>query len=185
MESIINKVKETISLKPNAVIGIDGCCASGKTTLAKELALRFNAQVIHTDDFFLLPDMRTPERLSQPGGNVHYERFKSEVAEGINSGKKFDFKPFCCKTCSFGDGIEIDPSKPIIIEGAYTFHPEIPDIYDYKIFVKADYETRISRILERNGADAVESFISKWIPLEDKYFNEFGIESKCDITFET
>lgn len=185
MENIINKVKETIKHKPNAVIGIDGCCASGKTTLAKELAIRFNAQVIHMDDFFLLPDMRTPERLSQSGGNVHYERFKAEVAEGIKSGKTFTYNPFSCKTCSFGDGIEIDPSKPIIIEGAYAFHPKIPEIYDYKIFVKADYETRINRILERNGADALEAFRNKWIPFEDRYFSEFGIESKCDITFET
>ena len=31
------------------------------------------------DDFFLPMELRTAERLEEPGGNVHYERFSAEV----------------------------------------------------------------------------------------------------------
>lgn len=184
MENIINKVKETIKIKPNAIIGIDGCCASGKTTLAAQLAEHSDAQVIHMDDFFLLPEMRTEQRLSEPGGNVHYERFIDEVISGIESGNIFEYRAFSCKTGRFGESKTILPDKPIIIEGAYAFHPEIPDIFDLKIFMKVDYDTQLKRIFERNGSGALDAFKAKWIPLENKYFSSFNIEAKCDITIE-
>ena len=37
------------------------------------------------DDFFLPPALRTPERRSEPGGNVHYERFLTEVLPNLRS----------------------------------------------------------------------------------------------------
>ena len=53
-----------------AVIAIDGMAASGKSTLAARLAEELDGCVIHMDDFFLPPELRTQERLSSPGGNV-------------------------------------------------------------------------------------------------------------------
>ena len=185
MENIIDKVKETINVKPSAVICIDGCCASGKTTLAQKLAEYFGAQVIHMDDFFLPPEMRTVERLSQAGGNVHHERFTNEVINGIKSGREFRYHSFCCKDGSLSLSEPIYPDKPIIIEGSYSMHPEIPDIYDLRIFVKTSYNNQLKRIAERNGNDALEVFESKWIPLENKYFEFYNIESKSDIITET
>ena len=127
---MINKIKELLLTKPNPVIAIDGSCASGKTTLAKSLAGQFGMQVIHMDEFFLLPAMRTEERLSTAGGNIHYERFIDEVVSGIKSGKEFSYRIFSCKKGDFDGTNIINPRKPIIIEGAYALHPEIPDIYD-------------------------------------------------------
>lgn len=182
MKKAINKIEEILSAKPNAVIAIDGCCASGKTTLAAELAERFDMQIIHMDDFFLLPEMRTAERLSKPGGNVHFERFVNEVAAGIKSGREFRYRIFSCKKGAFDGEAVINPQKPVIVEGAYALHPEIPDIYDLKIFLEADLETRLERIEKRNGKDGLEIFKSKWIPLEDRYFEAFDIRNKCDYT---
>ena len=181
---MINKIKELFLTKPNPVIAIDGSCASGKTTLAKSLAGQFGMQVIHMDEFFLLPAMRTEERLSQAGGNIHYERFIDEVVSGIKSGKEFSYRIFSCKKCDFDGTNIINPHKPIIIEGAYALHPEIPDIYDLKIFLDADTETRLERIRKRNGTDALEIFKTKWIPLENRYFDTFDIMNKCNIVIK-
>ena len=68
-----------------AVIAIDGMAASGKSNLAARLAEELDGCVIHMDDFFLPPELRTQERLSSPGGNVHYERFEAEAGEEILS----------------------------------------------------------------------------------------------------
>lgn len=181
MKQLFEKIEKVLSEKPNAVIGIDGYCASGKTTLAMKLEKKYGAQIIHMDDFFLPFDMRTDKRLSQAGGNVHYERFNAEIVSGLRKGMKFAYRAFCCKSGTLDEIKELFPHKPVIIEGSYAFHPEIKADYDLKIFLKADYKTRLERILERNGAEALEVFKIKWIPLEDKYFTEFSIEEKCDI----
>ena len=181
---MINKIKELLLTKQNPVVAIDGSCASGKTTLAASLANQLGMQVINMDDFFLLPEMRTEERLSQAGGNIHYERFVDEIIGGIKSGREFSYRIFSCKKGGFNGTAVINPQKPIIIEGAYALHPEIPDIYDLKIFLDADLETRLERIEKRNGTEGLEIFKSKWIPMENRYFEAFDIMNKCDIVIK-
>ncbi len=181
---MINDIKNLISQKSNAVIAIDGCCASGKTTLAQKLAEKIGAQIIHADDFFLPVEMRTAERLEMPGGNIHFERFVEEVINGIKSGKPFEYRIFSCKIGRYDGTKTIDPSKPIIIEGAYSLRPEFSDIYDLKIFLTVDSETQLDRILKRNGKEALEIFKSKWIPFENRYFEHFNIADKCDIVIK-
>ena len=181
MEILLKEIDMLLSRKTNAVIGIDGYCASGKTTLANFIAEKTDAQIIHMDDFFLPFDMRTQERLSQTGGNIHYERFNAEVVSGLKNGAEFVYRAFSCRYGDFIGTKTVSPDKPVIIEGSYAFHPEIKAAYDLKIFMKADYETRLERILRRNGADALEVFKSKWIPLENRYFDEFNIKEKSDI----
>ena len=185
MDRISERIKSVIAEKPNAVIGIDGCCASGKTTLAERLAKEFDVQIIHMDDFFLPPEMRTESRLSQTGGNVHYERFNDEVVSGLINGSETAYRVFSCKCGDFTETKTVSPFRPVIIEGSYAFHPEIRIRYDLKIFVKTDCETQLERILKRNGREALEVFKSKWIPLENRYFDEFRIEQNCDIIKQT
>lgn len=74
-----------------AVAAIDGNAAAGKSTLAARIAAFFaprcSVNVFHMDDFFLPGALRTPERLAEPGGNVHYERFQDEVLAGCRLGR--------------------------------------------------------------------------------------------------
>ncbi len=181
MDNLTTTIKNILLKNHNAIIAIDGCCASGKTTLAARLAEDFGLQIIHMDDFFLLPEMRTKERLSAAGGNIHYERFNDEVAAGITSGTEFEYRVFSCRTGNYSGTVKIDPALPVIIEGAYSVHPDIKINYDLKIFLETDTQTQLKRIEKRNGADAVEVFKSKWIPLENLYFETFDIKNKCDI----
>lgn len=185
MTEIFNAIEALLQTNPQAITAIDGNCASGKTTLSRTLAERFNAQVIHTDDFFLPLEMRTAERLSTPGGNIHYERFIEEVVGGIKSGKPFEYGVFNCSQGKITHKKQINIGTPIIIEGAYSMHPAIPDIYDLHIFLEISSETQLQRILMRNGAEALESFKSKWIPLENEYFERHGIREKCDLIIST
>ncbi len=184
MKQLFEKCKKIISEKSDAVIAIDGMCASGKTTLASNLAEQFGAQIIHMDDFFLTPEMRTEQRLSQAGGNIHYERFVDEVVSGVLSGNEFSYRVFSCKTGEFAQTKSVQPSTPIIVEGSYALHPLIPDIYDLKIFLEITHETQLERILCRNGKEALEVFKSKWIPLENLYFDTFDIKNKCDFVIK-
>ncbi len=185
MENLLKEIEKVLIRKPYAIIGIDGCCASGKTTLAMQLAQKFDAQIIHMDDFFLPFEMRTEERLSEAGGNVHYERFNAEVVSGLESATEFVYRAFSCKHGDFTQTRRISPDKPVIIEGSYSLHPKTELNYDLKIFLKVDRETQLERILKRNGREALEVFKLKWIPLENRYFEEFNIEKNCDIIKQT
>ena len=185
MKILLNKIEKIISEKKNPIIAIDGPCASGKTTLANMLSERFCFQIIHTDSFFLPPEMRSKERLSQPGGNVHYERFNDEVAYGIEIGSEFIYGIYNCHTGTQTNSLPVSPLRPIVIEGSYSLHPEIQVAYDLKIFVEADYETRLQRILERSGTESLEIFKNRWIPLENSYFKKYDIKNKCDIKVKT
>ncbi len=184
MKKLFDKLKETLDVNPFAVIAIDGMCASGKTTLANHLANEFGFEVIHTDDFFLPYNMRTEERLSQPGGNIHYERFIEEVVIPLKENKDFEYSIFDCSSGTYSKKRKIQHGKPVIIEGAYALHPELPDIYDLKIFLQISPGIQLKRIEKRNGKQALEVFKEKWIPFENRYFDAFGIREKCDIIIE-
>ena len=100
-----NAVTEIITayekLKPAGagVIAIDGRAASGKTTLAAALAAETGGAVVHMDDFFLPAELRTPQRLAAPGGNVHAERFAEEVLPFLRQGRPFCYRRFDCHGC--------------------------------------------------------------------------------------
>ena len=87
IDQIISFIKAESYSCDRFILAIDGRCASGKTTIATELAHTLNADLIHMDDFFLRPEQRTPERLAIPGENIDHERFLTEVLEPLRAGK--------------------------------------------------------------------------------------------------
>ncbi len=86
IERLCERIDGLLQSESMLLVGIDGQCASGKTTLAGELSQRYDCNVFHMDDFFLRPEQRTPERMAQIGGNVDYERFQREVLVPLKGG---------------------------------------------------------------------------------------------------
>lgn len=184
-------LQEAASLLPenkeekfNRVIAIDGRSASGKTTLAKQLKIILDGQIIHMDDFFLPPAMRNAHRYDEPGGNIHYERFKEEVLPFLKKNKAFSYRIFDCKKNSFNGNRMIWESSWIIVEGAYSTHPAFGNYADLTIFYNITPQEQRRRIFDRNGPQAAKMFQNKWIPLEEKYIDEFEIDSKADLILE-
>lgn len=166
------------------LIAVDGNAASGKSTLAARLSAYFAPQcsvnVFHMDDFFLPPALRTPERLGEPGGNVHYERFRDEVLAGLASGAPFSYGVFDCSVMALTHRVTVQPAALSIVEGAYSMHPYFRAPYDLRIFMSASAETQRTRILARNGASMLTRFETIWIPMENAYFSAFRIREQCD-----
>lgn len=182
MNDVVKHIYNQISSLSSSliIIGIDGRCASGKTTLASNLAKEFDCNVIHMDDFFLPPYMQTPERYKEVGGNIHYERFKTEVITPLINGEDFSYGVFSCSDGKITHYESILGKRINIIEGAYSLHPYFGDIYDIKIFCDCELLERVSRIKKRNGQKALTTFLEKWIPFEEAYLKTFKIEEKCD-----
>ena len=167
------------------IITLDGRAASGKSTLADQLTAILQAGLIHMDDFFLPPALRSPERLAEPGGNVDYQRFAAEVLPHLNDSQSFSYICFDCSQMAMGNPRTVSASQYRILEGSYSNHPTFGDYADYKILCHIDPETQMQRILTRNGEELAEMFRSRWIPMEENYFNTFGIREKADFIFET
>ncbi|MCR5794994.1 MAG: hypothetical protein K6G61_06590 [Solobacterium sp.] len=171
--------------KDRVIIAVDGRCASGKSTFAAELAEELDANLFHMDDFFLQPHQRTKERYSTPGENADHERFLQEVLLPLEKGVPFRYAPFDCrKMCISEEMYEVFPKKYNVIEGSYSFHKDLSDHYDLKIFLTADMDVRLARIRRRNP-DKVNDFVEKWIPLEELYFSSLNVMEKADLILDT
>ena len=167
------------------LVAIDGRCGAGKSTLAATLAARHGWSVAHTDDFFLRPSQRTPERYAEPGGNLDRERFLQEVLAPLRNGGPVRYRPFDCRVMRLREPLSLRPSPVALVEGSYSCHPLFWDSYDLRVFLTIDPETQIQRILRRNGPEKAELFKSRWIPMEERYFQAFSIKSRCDCVIHT
>lgn len=168
------------------LIGIDGRCASGKSTLGRLAARVYGANLIPMDDFFLPPERKTKARLSEPGGNVDYERFAEEVLTPFEYGGTFSYRPYRCHPVpGFLEPVEIVPKRLTIVEGSYSCHPFFGQPYQLSVFMTTDAQTQRERILRRNGSEMLERFVSTWIPLEDAYFTACRTQERTDLVLRT
>lgn len=184
-DEIAARVSELLRGKPRVVIAIDGNSSAGKTTAATQLGALLNANVFHMDDYFLQPHMRTPERLSQPGGNVDAERFLRDILLPVSAGKPAHVEPYDCHLDRLLARETIVPRTVSIVEGAYSLHPLLAPYYDFKIFYRVAPVLQLERIRTRNGEQMLELFRSRWIPLENAYFSALCIEQNCDIIVDS
>lgn len=180
LKRVKDRIDELMEQKEQVIVAIDGNCTAGKTTLAGILAEQYDCNVFHMDDFFLRPEQRTPERYAEVGGNVDYERFLMDALTPLKTGKAFSYRPFDCGTFQLNDPVNVTPKKLNIIEGTYSQHPYFGDSCDLNIFLTVTPELQRQRILER-PAFLHKRFFEEWIPMEQRYFDEFRIRQRSDI----
>lgn len=182
---IIEELKSLIEENKTLIIAIDGRCGSGKSTLAAIIKETFDCNVFHMDDYFLPFNRKTTKRLSEPGGNVDYERFKIEILTPLQSGDDVTYRPYNCSKGTLDEAINVEFKNVTIVEGSYSLHPILKEAYDYKIFLTVEPKVQQKRILKRNGEERLQNFINKWIPMEEHYFSELNIQGQCDFVFDT
>ena len=179
---LLARIDRLMAERERVLVAIDGGSASGKTTLGALLQSIYACPVFHMDDFFLRPEQRTPERFSEPGGNVDRERFLSEVLLPLREGKMVDYRRFDCKTFTIASPRRIEPGRLNIIEGVYAMHPDLAPYYDLTVFLAVSAEKQRERILKRNAPAQAELFFDRWIPFEQRYFAALNVPERCDLT---
>lgn len=178
---ILEKAAKAASTDKVYVIAIDGRAASGKSTIANQLKQILGADIIQMDDFFLPGELRTKDRYNTPGGNVHYERFLKEVLPYLSLPQSFSYRKFNCSTMDYDGKCAIDNASFRIVEGSYSCHPLFGKYADITVFSDVDFEEQMRRIRYRNGSEMAEMFRTKWIPLEEAYFESYSIAQNVDI----
>lgn len=181
---IIERINSLCEAKSSVIVAIDGMSGSGKSALGYELAEHFNANLFHMDDFFLPPQSRVEARLSEPGGNVSYERFNNEVIKKLKAGEEFIYDIYSCKDDTMTKSPLVTPKKVNIIEGAYSMHPYFGKAYDLTIVVTIESQLQCERIRVRNGEEMLVRFVNEWIPLENNYLQKTHATTNCDILLD-
>ena len=185
VQTILQEIDALLPQHQPVLIAIDGRCASGKTTLAALLQQAIGCNVVHMDHFFLQPHQCSPQRYAQPGENIDHERFLQEVLLPLTQMQPLSYRPFDCHRMDFGPAIEL-PAKPVtVIEGSYACHPALRNDYTLRIFLTVDPQVQLERIRNRNGESAVAAFRERWIPLEERYFEQCQVPECCTHCFRT
>lgn len=162
-------------------VAIEGGSAGGKTTLSELLEKIYDCNIFHMDDFFLRPEQRTEERLSEAGGNVDRERFLSDVLIPLSKNESIQYRRFDCSTATLLPARTMEPKKLNVIEGAYSMHPLLEKYYDISLFLDITSDLQIKRITKRNSPDMATRFFAEWIPMEQQYFDTMKVKQRCSI----
>lgn len=165
------------------ILALDGRCTAGKTTLAQLLAPHWSCNVVHTDDFYLPFSQRTAPRLELPGGHMDIERLRDEILRPIQAGESAICRPYACHEDKWLEAYHLDPSKPTIVEGSYSCHPIIAELYDCKVFIDISSALQRARLIKRSP-ETLYAFLTKWIPREESYFQIYDIREACDLVVE-
>ena len=169
-------------------IGIDGLGASGKTTLANEIARALapshgGGTIIHTDDFYKPVDQRTiglvPEIISP---DFDWDRMEREVfipppARNATHSVAGGQPPFIVKGGAAAGEI-------LIVVGVYALQSRFVSYYDFKIWVDCPRETRIKRMIEREGPAVAKQWQTNWLPREERYLEVDQPDTRADVIYE-
>ena len=156
--ALLSLIDEHLSAGRPLTLAIDGCCAAGKTTLALRLQQRYGCPVFHADDYFLQPHQRTPQRLSQAGGNMDRERLLQEVLLPLSRGEDVVFRRFDCSAMALRPPVRVPYAPFQIVEGTYCMHPELAPYYTASVFLRISPAEQRRRIEEMLGVKAYNSF---------------------------
>lgn len=176
-------LRAVLSLRAG-VVGIDGRCGSGKTTMAAALAARLPCRVVHTDDFYLPPASRRADWQQVPAANMDLERLRREVLLPARAGQPITLRAYRCAAGDYAPPLTLPPVPITIVEGSYSCHPALRDCYDLTMFVTCPPQEQARRLRCREGERAA-AFFARWIPLEEGYFARDDVQAHCDYTITT
>ncbi len=170
-------------LKPSPgqriLITLDGPCAAGKTTAAEALSKALGASVLHTDDFVVPHAQKTPVRLAIPGGNCDWERLGWVISQW-KAGLSPAYQRYDCRHDCFLPPESIASDRTLILEGSYCNLPGLRKYADLRLFMDTPELERLERLRHREPPDSLRMFFSKWIPLENAYFADYGLpDEQC------
>ena len=154
------------------VIGIAGGSGSGKTTVVKAIVNQLQGRVVvipqdsyYKDSSHVPPEERKNINFDHPDA-IDWKLMCQQIRE-LKSGKAIEQPIYSYITCSrSSETITVEPDDVVIVEGILIFTcKELRDQMNIKIFVDADGDDRLMRIIIRDIAErgrAIETAIEHY-----------------------
>lgn len=140
------------------IIGIAGGTGSGKTTVVRKITEKLPPKklvIIPQDSYYYdSGDLPLEERLEinfDHPDSIEWELLIKDLEE-LKQGKTIQQPIYSYLTCTRAeDTVKISPCEVIIVEGILVLtNKKLRDIFDLKIFVDADADDRIIRVIKRD-----------------------------------
>ena len=140
------------------VIGIAGGTGSGKTTVVNKIINSLPAgevAVLPQDSYYrdsshIAPELRCNINFDEPAA-IEWELLEHHLRE-LKAGKSIDMPTYSYLTCTRQpETITVEPRDVVIIEGILILtQPELCKLMDVKVFVDADADDRLIRVISRD-----------------------------------
>ena len=156
------------------IIGIAGGTGSGKTTVVQKitgLLKKEEVVVIPQDSYYkdnshLSMEERQEQNFDHPD-SVDFDLLIRHLTE-LKQGRSIEQPVYSYITCSRSrtETVHVDPAHIIIVEGILIFTcPELRRMLDMRVFVDADADDRLSRVISRDIVErgkSVEKVLSRY-----------------------
>lgn len=184
-------------------LGIDGFCASGKTTLSGGLAeilrkLGWRVIQVSLDDFQNPPEVRWQLGENSPEGffrhAIDFESVRAQLLLPLSKAEgQFRVSTYDIRNLRPNLSAMLPPSSfdAVLIDGLFLHVPSLRDLLDYSVFLDTNYETCIRRARLRNqeqqaGANEVESlYRRRYVPGFELYRQAVCPEEWATIVIQT
>ena len=171
------------------VIGIAGGSGSGKTTVVNSITRRLKEKVViipqdsyYKDSSHLPMEERQQINFDHPDA-IDFKLLCQQLAE-LKEGKTIEQPVYSYITCSRSktETVTVAPAEVIIIEGILIFScKELRDQMDIKVFVDADDDDRLMRVMARDILErgkTVETVIERYTKTVKPMYLQFIEPSK-------
>jgi len=171
------------------VIGIAGGSGSGKTTVVNSITSRLKEKVViipqdsyYKDSSHLPMEERQQINFDHPDA-IDFKLLCQQLSE-LKEGKTIEQPVYSYITCSRSktETVTVAPAEVIIIEGILIFScKELRDQMDIKVFVDADDDDRLMRVMARDILErgkTVETVIERYTKTVKPMYLQFIEPSK-------
>lgn len=171
------------------IIGIAGGSGSGKTTVVRAIAdnLKENVVVIPQDSYYkdmshASEEEKRTHNFDHPD-SVDFDLLHEQL-EALKEGKTVQQPIYSYLTCgrSKDETLTVNPADIIIVEGILIFTDhKLRELMDIKIFVDADDDDRVMRVISRDIAErgkTVDWVIERYTNTVKPMYHQFIEPSK-------
>ena len=147
------------------LVAVDGWGCGGKTALAEGLLDRLepDVQYVSTDEFF------AGFGLVDPGPVPHLRWAELRAAlEGLRGQGHAEARGFDWPGNRILPPARLE-GRAWLVDGLFSLRPDLRPLYDLTIWVQGALETRMDRVVARDGAHMVPFWEREWVPREVAY----------------
>nr|WP_296073222.1 uridylate kinase [uncultured Actinoplanes sp.] len=201
-DEVIGRLAEAVNavtVAHPARVAVDGPPASGKTTLADELAVVLRAEGRHvvraTIDDFLVPRAQRYPRGEYSAEGCYFDAHDHDALNrvlldplGPGGDRRFRHAVYDHPTdTAVSPPARTAPADAVLIfDGVFLMRPELIDRWDLRVFVSAAPEKTVERAVIRerrrsSGAEVERRWRERYLPAQQLYFAMVGPVDQVDI----
>ena len=140
------------------IIGIAGGTGSGKTTVVRKIveSLPQGSVAVIPQDSYYNDQSALPLEVRKQTNFDHPDAFEwpllAQQIEELKAGRAIEQPTYSYITCTrLSETVHVEPKEVIIVEGILIFtDPKLRKLMDIKIFVDADDDDRLMRVMSRD-----------------------------------